>query len=128
METLAEFMDAVGDVLRHDVPNPVAFALLKDEDTDRYENGHTIKRLDCSFYNECLDTAIAGKWKAFGCRECTAYKVLNPEQATQDVLGLLAARMAAGNVAAMGNAGRIRGVKPGADAKSPKRRRRKRIG
>jgi hypothetical protein len=108
--------------------NPIPFALLKDEDTGRYEKGHAIKRLDCALYNECLDTAIAGKWKAFGCRECSAYELLDPEQATQDVLGLLAARMAAGNVAAMGNAGRTRGVKPGADAKVPKRKRRKRTG
>ena len=123
METLAEFMDNVCDAMRGKVPNPVAFALLKDEETGRYERGPEIKQLDCAFYNECLDTAIAGKWKAFGCRECSAYEMLDPEQATQDVLGLLAARMASWNVAAMGNAGRTRGVKPGADAKIPRRKR-----
>lgn len=121
METLAEFMDVVHEALRYGIPNPIAFALLKDDDTERYEEGHTIKRLDCAFYNECLDTAIAQKWKAFGCRECSAYEVLDVEQQVQDVLGLLAARMAAENVAAMGNAGRVRGVKPGADKRVPVR-------
>ncbi len=125
METLAEFMDGVCAVMRRDTPNPVAFALLKDEETGRYERAPAVKRLDCAFYNECLDTAIAGKWKGFGCRECTAYALSEPEQQVQDMLGLLAARMAMGNVIRTGKAGRTRGVKPGADAKMPKRRRKK---
>lgn len=101
--------------------NPIPFALLKDEETGRYENGHAIKRLNCAFYNECLDTAIAGKWKGFGCRECSAYVILDPEQQAQDILGLLAARLAMENVMRSGTAGRTRGVKPGVDARVPGR-------
>lgn len=97
--------------------NPTPFTLVKDPETGRFEGAHLIKNLDCAFYNECLDTAIAGKWKGFKCSECTAYVALDAEQQTQDVLGLLAGRIAAGNVAAMGKANRTRGVKPGVDAK-----------
>ncbi len=97
--------------------NPTPFTLVKDADTGRFENAHAIKKLDCAFYNECLDTAIAGKWKGFGCGECTAYVALDVEQKVQDVLGLLAARLAMENVHKTGKAGRTRGVKPGVDAK-----------
>ena len=99
--------------------NPIPFALLKDEETERYESAPSVKQLDCSFYNDCLDTAIAAKWKNFGCKECRAYVALDAEQQTQDVLGLLAARMASENVVKMNNAGRTRGVKPGIDARTP---------
>lgn len=102
--------------------NPIPFALLKDEETGRYENGHAIKRLDCAFYNECLDTAVVAKWKGFGCRECNAYVALDSEQKAQDILGLLAARLASENVVTLGRANRTRGVKPGADAKIRKKK------
>jgi len=101
--------------------NPTPFAIVKDEETGRFEGAHAVKKSDCAFYNECLDTAIAGKWKGFGCGECTAYVCLDAEQLTQDCLGLLAARMAAENVVKMGKANRTRGVKPGVDARVPGR-------
>lgn len=101
--------------------NPTPFTLVKDDETGRFEDAHAIKKLDCAFYNECLNTAVTGKWKGFGCGECTAYTALDIEQKVQDVLGLLAARLASENVAKMGRAGRTRGVKPGADARVPGR-------
>ena len=101
--------------------NPTPFTIVKDDETGRFEGAEAIKKLDCAFYNECLDTAIAGKWKGFGCTECTAYVALDCEQKMQDLYGLLAARMAGENVVTMGKAGRTRGVKPGVDAKVPGR-------
>jgi hypothetical protein len=101
--------------------NPTAFALVKDADTGCFEGAESIKKLDCSYYNECLDTAIAGKWKGFGCGECKAYIALDVEQKVQDMYGLLAARLASENMATLGNAGRTRGVKPGVDARVPGR-------
>lgn len=76
-----------------------------------------IKRPDCEMYNSCLDHAIAENWPNFGCHQCKIYQILDNEQRAQDVLGLIAAHMAAKNVEKMGKAGRTRGVKPGADAK-----------
>jgi hypothetical protein len=101
--------------------NPTPFALVKDADTGCFEEAHAIKNLDCAFYNECLDTAVDGKWKGFGCNECTAYQALDMEQKMQDMYGLLAARMAGDNVVQMGKANRTRGVKPGVDARVPGR-------
>jgi hypothetical protein len=101
--------------------NPTAFALVKDADTGCFEGAESIKKLDCAYYNECLDTAIAGKWKGFGCGECKAYMALDVEQKVQDMYGLLAARLASENVVKLGSAGRTRGVKPGVDARVPGR-------
>ena len=101
--------------------NPIAFALMEDAETGRFENAPNIKRLDCAYYNECLDTAIEGKWQSFGCRECKAHVTLDVEQKMQDIYGLLAARLASENVVKHGTAGRTRGVKPGVDARVPGR-------
>jgi hypothetical protein len=122
-----------GHLCRHEPmlngKNPRPLTLVKDPDTGRFEDAHLVKNLDCSFYNECLDIAVAGKWKSFGCGECTAHEALDIEQKVQDVLGLLAARLAMENVAKTGKAGRTRGVKPGADAKtSSKGRAKKKTG
>lgn len=95
--------------------------VFKDPETGCFDGAHEVKKLDCSFYNECLDVAIAGKWKGFGCTDCTAYVAIDIEQKMQDLLGLLAADMAAENVAKMGKANRTRGVKPGVDARVPGR-------
>ena len=101
--------------------NPVPFKGAKDEH-GRVMAAAEVKRPDCEMYNTCLDHAIDKNWPNFGCSQCEAYQILDTEQRVQDVLGLLAARMAAKNVAQMGKAGRTRGVKPGADAKVKKRK------
>jgi hypothetical protein len=101
--------------------NPTAFALVKDADTGCFEDAASVKHTDCVFYNECLDTAIAGKWKGFGCGSCQAYCEAPQEQKYQDMLGLLAARLASDNIVKLGKAGRTRGVKPGVDARVPGR-------
>lgn len=102
--------------------NPTPFALVKDAETGCFEDAASVKRVDCALYNECLDIAIDGNWKGFGCGECKAYCAAPQDQKYQDMLGLLAARLAAGNVAKMGNAGRRLGGKPGVNTKLRKRR------
>lgn len=101
--------------------NPVPFTLVKDEHTGCFEGADEVKHVDCAFYNECLDTAIAGKWKGFGCGECQAYCDAPQEQKYQDMLGLLAARLASDNVSRMGNAGRRLGGKPGQNCQDVRR-------
>lgn len=101
--------------------NPTPYEGKKDKESQRYEDVHTVKRLDCAFYNECLTEAVDKKWPNFGCGSCDAYEALDIDQKVQDVLGLLAARQAAKNVVEMGRANRTRGVKPGVDAKTRKK-------
>jgi hypothetical protein len=101
--------------------NPTPFTLVKDAETGCFEGAASVKHTDCALYNECLDVAIEGKWKGFGCGECKAYCESPQVQKYQDMLGLLAARLASDNVIRMGNAGRTLGVKPGVDAKVRKR-------
>lgn len=76
------------------------------------------RKLDCSFYNACLSQADSGKWAGFACTNCTAY---NPEtdhfQMELDVLGLRAVQRASEMLDEYGKVNRIRGVKPGPDAK-----------
>lgn len=77
----------------------------------------TIKKSDCAFYNACLDQAISGKWEGFSCTSCTAYAEPDPFQREMDQLGLAAVQKAAELVEKYGKVHRVRGVKPGADAK-----------
>jgi len=76
-----------------------------------------VKRSDCTFYNACLDQAISGKWAGFACTSCNAYSEPDAFQKTQNHLGLRAVQTAAELVEKHGKVNRIRGVKPGADAK-----------
>lgn len=77
------------------------------------------KKADCAFYNACLDQAISGNWPGFSCADCMAYQEPTPEAKMRDLVRLRAIRMASDMVEKFGNAGRVRGVKPGADAKRP---------
>jgi len=77
----------------------------------------TVKKTDCSFYNACLDQAISGKWAGFACTSCNAYAEADPFQKEMDKLGLVCINRAADLVEKYGKVHRIRGVKPGADAK-----------
>jgi hypothetical protein len=76
-----------------------------------------VKRLGCTFYNTCLEQAIEGKWKGFGCRECMAYSEADPHQKMMDFLGLRALQTAAEMLESHGKVHRVPGVKQGADAK-----------
>jgi len=96
--------------------------LSKDETSAlTYKDVEQVKRLDCSFYNDCLDVAVKGNWAGFGCSNCSAYQAMDIEQRVQDVLALRVAQTAAEHVGTSGKANRRRGVKPGADAKVRKR-------
>lgn len=78
-----------------------------------------IKRLDCTFYNACLDQAISGQWAGFSCQSCTAYAAPDRHQMEIDVLGLLAVNKARELLEKHGKIMRVRGAKPGVDAKRP---------
>lgn len=96
------------------------------------ETASAVRRLDCSMYNICLDTAEKGDWPSFGCKGCQAYQAMDIEQRVYDLIGLRACDEAAENVdrttafvekdgrqvRKIGKADRRRGVKPGADAKT----------
>lgn len=75
------------------------------------------RKSDCVMYNACLDQAIDGKWAGFSCGSCKAYSQPDEFQKEQNHLGLRAVQTAADLVARHGKVNRVRGVKPGADAK-----------
>lgn len=75
------------------------------------------RKSDCTMYNACLDQAINGNWVGFSCDSCKAYCQPDEFQKEQNHLGLRAVQVAADLVAKHGKVNRIRGVKPGADAK-----------
>jgi len=81
-----------------------------------------IKSPDCAFYNDCLTIARDGNWEGFGCRQCSSFEAPDSEQRVSDVLAIAALMQASEHEAKTGCAGRKRGVKPGADAKIPKRK------
>lgn len=104
-------------------PNPVE---LNDEERIRIRarvmSGDmtaldAVKRPDCSFYNACLDQAEAGSWAGFSCTNCTAYAMPERHQAEMDILACLALNKAHELIMKFGKVLRVRGVKPGADAK-----------
>lgn len=76
-----------------------------------------IKRPDCTFYNACLDQAINGHWAGFSCASCSAFALPDRQQQMSDILACLAVNKARELLEDHGKVMRIRGVKPGADAK-----------
>jgi len=76
-----------------------------------------VKKADCAFYNTCLEQAVQGNWSGFSCTACHSYTEMTPDQKMADLVRLRAVQTAAEMIEKYGNAGRIRGVKPGADAK-----------
>lgn len=81
------------------------------------ENVDSIKRTDCSMYNECLDQADIADWAGFSCEHCKAYQAITAEQREMDVERLITAHIAAERLEKNGCVNRKRGMKPGADAK-----------
>jgi hypothetical protein len=77
----------------------------------------SVKKTDCTIYNACLSQAISGKWAGFSCASCTAYSAPDQFQKESDMLALRALGTAAEMLEDLGKVNRIRGVKPGADAK-----------
>jgi len=78
---------------------------------------HTVKKTQCQFYNSCLTHAVRNGWDQFGCDQCRAYQEIGAFQKMQDLEGLQMVQFAADHAMEHGNAGRKRGVKPGAEAK-----------
>ncbi len=81
-----------------------------------------VKQQDCVFYRSCLDIADKNDWPQFCCTACTAFKAISLEQKKWDFEQCLAIDDAIDNVENTGNAGRRRGVKPGADSRPDKRK------
>lgn len=50
-------------------PNPQPMARIQDADHVGY-----YRKLDCAYYEPCLNTAIVEGWDGFSCRQCKAYE------------------------------------------------------
>lgn len=92
-------------------------AAARSDNPEKLKLIQLIKRVDCSFYNACLDQAIEGDWHNFACINCTAYEMSDPFQRQLDVLALRACDKASEQLVELGKVNRTRGVKPGPDAK-----------
>jgi hypothetical protein len=100
-------------------PNPMALneAQVRALRIGDLNNVAAIKKLDCAIYNACLTQAESGNWPGFSCTSCTAYVAPDRFQRELDVLALRAAQTASDELEKYGKVNRIRGVKPGSDAK-----------
>lgn len=76
-----------------------------------------LKQEDCTTYNACLEQAINGMWEGFSCTECSCYAEPDPHQKMMDMVRLRALDKACAITEREGGPCRVRGVKPGADAK-----------
>ena len=81
------------------------------------ERALLVKKADCTFYNSCLDQAITGKWSGFSCVSCNAYDEPDAFVKSLNHVRLRALEMAADIMEECGGPCRVKGVKPGADAK-----------
>lgn len=96
-------------------PRPISQAALRVALwNDRLES---LKRADCDFYNVCLAQALSSKWEGFSCGQCSSYRAPEQYQKEMDLIRLRAMEMARELVEQEGGPCRVRGVKPGADAK-----------
>lgn len=75
------------------------------------DNIEDVKNLNCAFYTECLNVALAKEWPQFGCTECKAWQAMDPEQRLQDHYGLVVLRTAAENLDETGKCDRKRGAR-----------------
>jgi len=80
-----------------------------------------VKKPECTFYNACLAQAVSGKWAGFSCKGCGAYDEPDAHQKMMNLVRLRALDMAATLLEETGSPCRVRGVKPGADAKRTER-------
>lgn len=96
-------------------PRPISQAALRVAVMD--DRIEELKRADCMTYNACLAQALSKKWEGFSCRECSCYTEPEQFQKEMDLIRLLAMEKARELVEREGGPCRVRGVKPGADAK-----------
>lgn len=96
-------------------PRPISQAALRVAlMEDRLEQ---IKRADCTTYNACMQQALSNRWDGFSCAECSCYSEPDQYQKEMDLIRLRAMEMARELIEREGGPCRVRGVKPGADAK-----------
>lgn len=98
------------------MPLPISRKQVADMSDDLRLAGK-IKKTDCSLYNACLDQAISGKWQGFACTGCKAYAMPDEFQKEMDQVRLAAISKASELIEKYGKVHRVRGVKPGAEAK-----------
>lgn len=65
------------------LPSPCGI-LLSPEDAARR------RKLDCRFYDKCLDIAIVERWDSFTCKKCKAYDPKSRLEKEREAKGLLA--------------------------------------
>jgi len=99
---------------------PMPFELSREEArviSHDVEAAAQAKKAECCFYNDCLQQAVSGNWPGFSCGKCNAYVEPDPHQKMMNLVRLRALDMAAELLEETGSPCRVRGVKPGADAK-----------
>lgn len=96
-------------------PRPISLVALKTAVVE--DRIAELKHPDCLVYNVCLEQAIGGKWEGFSCSECSCYSAPDQHQKMMDMVRLRALGEAARMMEREGGPCRVRGVKPGADAK-----------
>ena len=96
-------------------PRPVSGAKLRRAAVE--DEIGLLKKADCVQYRVCLEQAISCNWEGFSCSECSCYVEPDPHQKMMDMVRLRALDEASAITEREGGPGRIRGVKPGADAK-----------
>ena len=114
-------MASLNQVEVHDgeaTPNPTALTSAQAVGLRlNVEKVEEVKRTGCAFYNACLNTAAEGKWPGFSCQSCEAYVEPDAHQQMMNHVRLRVLDRAAEILDEHGGPCRIRGVKPGADAK-----------
>lgn len=55
------------------VPSPIRWILL-----DRWSPVH--RRINCVYYDQCLDKAISGKWEGWSCCDCLIREEWKPNE------------------------------------------------
>jgi hypothetical protein len=69
------------------VPNPKQSTVT--EAIKALVKGKDIKKIYCAKYDQCLDYAVAFKWKGFKCTECKVDERMREEQEISDSKALI---------------------------------------
>lgn len=74
-------------------PNPSPTPHLDAERTDDAPN---VRRLNCRYYDRCLDVADVQNWPGFTCHGCDAFVPIDAEQERADLVGMVEMLIEAG--------------------------------
>jgi hypothetical protein len=77
-------------------PNPKPAARL---DAERADDAPAVRRLNCRYYDRCLDVADVQNWPGFTCNGCDAFVPIDAEQERCDLVGMVEMLIEAGIMA-----------------------------